>query len=197
MKIWKLAIFAAVLAGASYAASPAVTGWMIKEAVEDGDAAYLDQKIAWDEVRASLTPSLHEMAGVPPQTAAASAVKPGWWTRIKVNFARTAVDKLVNNYLTPEGLPQLFNYRQTYRATVGTSEPPKTLANLPDRMKAFAARVVGAGFTGLTSFEMQVRDKNDASRIFTARLDLRSTGWVLTALSLRVEPPADVPAEAL
>lgn len=198
MRLLQAGLAAVLLASATYAASPMVTGWLIKEAVEDGNAAYLERKIAWAEVRASLAPSLQSyVSGQPLQAETASTAKPSLWQRLKARFTKSAVDRVVDGYVTPQGFSQLFNYRQSYRAAVGTAEPPKTLANLPARLSSFASRIRRVAFTALDTFEIEVVDRSEATRLFAGRLQWRDGHWMMTSLEIRTAATDDIPAEAL
>ena len=181
-----------IFAAAIYAGSPYVAAWNLREAVRAGDTAYLSAKIEWDSVRATLAPSLNRMAfDVPappaPDEASVTGAKPGLWKRFKAYAGQGAVNRLVGHYVTPEGLPKLFAYRKTWVQKVkGEMEPPKTLANLPERMRKAWARVQHADFLTLTRFAILMQDKHDPGRHFAGVLELRGTEWKL--VELRVFP---------
>ncbi len=136
MKKLLLSIVALALAATAYVAAPFATAWSIREAVRTGNSAYLEAKIEWDTVRESLRRSLTVAALGPPETGAAAPEKPGLWQRIKARVGRSAVDNLVESYVTPEGLPQLFTYRKLYR------EPRHGRRPRPDAALAQALRGV-------------------------------------------------------
>ncbi len=187
MKRWLLFAAAVCLTAAGgYVASPFVAAWNIREAVRDGDAGYLKDKIEWTSVKETLKPSLTRMAlNLPDETAGAPAPRPGLWQRFKAYVGKGAVNRAIDSYVTPEGLPQLFSYRQAYRSAVGQVDEPKTLANLPDRIAKVWARVLRADFMSLTRFEMTMRDKFDEDRIIDGVLELKGFDWKLTELRLR------------
>ncbi|NJM55698.1 MAG: DUF2939 domain-containing protein, partial [Verrucomicrobiae bacterium] len=54
--------FIVVIAAGAYVAGPFYTAWTIREAVVDNDSAYLERKIAWTSVRATLKESLSTYA---------------------------------------------------------------------------------------------------------------------------------------
>lgn len=183
----------ALAAATFYVAAPFVTAWNIREAVKDGDSAYLAHKIEWDRVKETLKVSLaaaaldlpasdldpapgSEHASPPP------AAKPSLWQRFKTYVGKSAVDRMVDNYANAEGLPKLFAYRQTYRGAVGHVDEPKTLANLPDRMQRAWSRVRRATFTSPTRFEMEMADKTDPARSFAGVLEFSGFEWKLVSL---------------
>src|SRR5260370_620910 len=47
------------------------------------------------------------------------------------------------------------------------------------------ARVKRAEFTSLTSFEIDMEDKYDPTRLYLGKLELRSVGWKLTELRVK------------
>lgn len=201
--MWKLAsgIAALLLLAAAYVASPFHAAWSIREAMKSGDSRTLDERVQWPSVRETLRTSLAEFADpTPPELHEASAApKKGLWARFKSFAARKAVDRLVDSYGNAEGLPQLFTYGASYRAVVHGPPPPKTLANLPERVQEFWSRVRRAEFKDVTTFELEMQDKHTPDRHYTGLLELRGLTWKLTALRVHraatqvswVEPSRD------
>lgn len=182
----------------AYAASPFATAWTLKESIKSGNAAVIDQLVAWDEVRITLRKSMTALAldrpmdfeSPPGETtiAAAAARKPGMWQRVKGYFGTAAVDRLIARYANAEGLPTLFSYGQTYKRYVkGIEDPPKTLANLPHRMQEFWSRLRHVEFLSPTAFEIEMTDKTDPARRFTGLFQLRDWRWKLTELYVHTE----------
>ncbi len=176
----------------AYAASPFLTVWTLREAIKTGDAAMLEHTIAWDSVRSTLRTSMTRVAldlpvnpGLATDTMVAAAEKPGMWQRIKRYVGTSTIDKLIETYANPEGLPELFKYRQTYRFyTSAEPEPEKTLANLPERAFKFWSRVKHAEFNSPTEFEVEVEDKSNPERRYTGLLQLHGFGWKLVELHI-------------
>lgn len=191
-------VCATLLLAAAYVASPFHAAWTLREAMKSGDTALLQDSIEWPRVRESLRASLSEFAdpAVAPQLASA-VPKKGLWARVKSYASRKAVDNLVNAYANAEGLPQLFSYGATYRDVVHGAPPPKTLANLPDRMREFWSRVHRAEFKSLTVFELEMEDKHTPDRRYTGLLELQGLSWRLTELRVhRPDTPAAVTADS-
>lgn len=178
-----------------YFASPFVTAWQIREAVKSGDAAYLADKIEWDKVKETLKVSLAAAAldlppeqpdggdSVPPSTTASM------WQRFKAYWGKGAVNRMVDNYANAEDLPKLFAYRKSYRDTIGHVEEPKTLANLPERMRSAWSRVRRAEFLSPTRFAMEMTDKNDPDRSFAGILEFKGLEWKLVSLHVHQAKP--------
>ncbi len=190
----KLLLMTAItlVAAVAYATAPFLTAWNIREAIKDGDAAYLADKIEWNRVKETLKVSLAAAAlDLPASEFAAGGAearepappaKKSLWQRFKTYLGKNAVDRMVENYANAEGLPKLFAYRQTYRGAVGHVEEPKTLANLPGRVQRAWSRVRRAVFTSPTRFEMEMADKHDPSRSFAGVLELTGFQWKLVSL---------------
>jgi hypothetical protein len=185
MKKLLLSIVALALAATAYVAAPFATAWSIREAVRTGNSAYLEAKIEWDTVRESLRRSLTVAALGPPETGAAAPEKPGLWQRIKARVGRSAVDNLVESYVTPEGLPQLFTYRKLYRNHVTGEDPALTLP-WHKRFAAFWSRVKRAEFLTPTEFKIEMADRHDASRHYVGLLKLRGLEWKLAELEVHI-----------
>lgn len=169
----------------AYVASPFLTAFMISEAVKAGDSDYLERKIEWPAVRQSLRESLTPMAVATAQQGTAPSAKPGLWARIKASFGRSAVNQFVDRYVTPKGLPTVFNYGTTYRKLRGDDEPPRTLANLGERMRKAWGRTKRAEFLSPTLVEIEMRSRTAPDRHYVSRLELQNFEWRL--ISLRVK----------
>ena len=182
--------FLIIFAITAYIGSPFVTAWSIREAVRSGDSAYLERAIDWPSVRTTLKPAIGRIALNLPDAEAQPGAKPGLWQRFKAYWGQGAVDRAIDGYLTPEGLPQLFAIRKAYRGYVA-GDPDDVKAPVFERMKRAWARVKRAEFTGLTTFEVDMADKYDESRIFLGKLELTSLGWKLRELRVKFLTTAD------
>ena len=170
---------------AGYIASPFLTAWSIREAVHNGDSAYLTRQIDWPSVRASLAPDIGRIALNLPDPESAHAVKPGLWQRVKAYWGQGAVNKAIESYVTPEGLPQLFQARKAYRDYIADQPDDAKLA-LAERIKRAWARVKRAEFTSLTTFEIDMVDKHDPNRMYLGRLAIDGFGWKLKELRVKI-----------
>ena len=179
-----------------YLAAPFVTVWSVREAIRSGDSAYLDAKLEWPTVRTSLRASLTEYAIGPTPVAlpGQAAQQPGFWQRVKNGLSRRAVDNLVDSYVTPEGLPQLFGMRQFYRENIAASTTDATSLPWHERARGFWTRIKRAEFHSPTEFEIEIADRNDPTRHYIGLLKLRGIAWKLTELRLRTVPPTTNPA---
>lgn len=176
-----------------YVASPFHAAWTLREAMKEGDAETLEHRIVWPRMRESLRTSLREFADPQqPEPTLASTAPPrkGIWARFKSYAARKTVDNLVDSYANPEDLPELFSYGTTYRKVVHGAPEPKTLANLPTRVREFWSRVRRAEFKSATVFELEMHDKHTPDRVYTGLFELHGMTWKLAELHVRRAAPA-------
>lgn len=176
-----LAVFAIV----AYVGSPFYTAWSIREAVRNGDSAYLEHRIDWPGVRATLAPTISQIAFDIPDAEIAPQQKPGIWKRFKAYIGQGAVNRAIDSYVTPEGLPQLFAARKAYRDYVA-GQPGDSSVAVTERIKRAWARVKRAEFTSLTTFEIDMIDKTDPGRMYLGKLALDGFGWKLKELRVKM-----------
>jgi len=182
----------------AYVSAPFVTAWSIREAVRNGNSAYLARAIEWDSVRTTLKPTLSRIALDLPDPTLAAFNKPTLWQRFKAYWGQGAVDSAVDSYLTPEGLTQLFQIRKAYRTYVSGFDEDANKPPLLERIKRTWARVKRAEFTSLATFEVDMLDKYDDTRMFLGKLELTSTGWKLTELRIKMLTTAsETPVESV
>jgi hypothetical protein len=186
-----LSILSLLAAPSAYMAVPFWTAWSIREAVKSGDSAYLARKIDFAAVRETLRPSLAQVAfDMPDPALGEAAPKPGLWKRIKAYWGQGAINKFVDNYVTPEGLPQMFAWRKTYREIAGTVDPNAPPPSFRARFAKFWSRLKRAEFKSLTAMEFEMRDQYDANRSHVGLLELTGPAWnldwKLTELRVRV-----------
>jgi hypothetical protein len=176
-----LGLFAVTL----YIASPFVSAWFIREAVRNGNSDYLARAIEWPSVRETLKPSIVRIALNLSDPEEQPQASPGLWQRLKTSVGQSAVDRMVDTYVTPEGLPKLFTLRKTYRDyTSGDADEAKTTPLL-ERIERAWTRVKRAEFTGFTTFEIDMADKQDPERIYLGKLKLTPLGWKLAELRIK------------
>ena len=192
MRTLKL-LSAALAIATAYVAWPLLTALQIREAMIAGDTATLERKVEWASVRSSLKQSLtaetkarlEQDPDTPP---------PSLWQRLKASIAPTLADTAVDRYVTPEHLPSLFGYRETYRNSIrpalGMKEPATVLAGTlfagtpVDRIASFYARVRRAVFYSLTRFEVEIVDRYQPERRYVSTFELKGLEWKLTALAI-------------
>jgi hypothetical protein len=193
MRKLKLVLAAALLAGSAYIGWPIYSALQIREAIKAGDTATLARKIEWDAVRASLKSSISAET-LARLEADPDAPKPNLWQRVKAVVAPSMAGNVIDRYVTPENLPLLLGYRQSYRGYVrpalGVKEPHTALAGTwldgtaLDHFVSFWRRVRSAVFFSPTRFQLEVEDKYQPERRYIGTLELRGLEWKLTGLTI-------------
>jgi hypothetical protein len=167
---------------ALYVASPFWAAWRLREAVRNGDLAAIERKVEWEAVRSSLKSSLARHAQLLPQiTAAGEQIEPTLWQRLKSAMGATMLDRFIDNYVTPAGLPRLYQFRRVWNEQVN-GEPDEASLTGRERFKRFYARVIRAEFQALTRVEIEVADKHVPERRYVSVLELVGLEWKLTSL---------------
>lgn len=194
-----------LLAAGVHVASAFQAGWSIREAVRTGDTATLERRVDWASVRATLKRSANETRQLVSEMAEASGVptRIGLWQRIKSAALPFVADPLIDRYVTAEGAPQLWSWRQTWRQrvrpTIGLSEPTTPLAGTWlggtdfDRALSVARRLDKATVVSPTRIEVELRDRYVEGRSWRAALELRDLTWMLTEVHLMRTPGAARP----
>lgn len=182
-----------------YVASPLLAAWEVRHALRTGDKATLEQRVDWPSVRASLHQSLGETQQVINElTEAAGLPKPSLWRRVVAATVPMLSGTVIDSYVTAEGAPQLYAWRQTWREKVrpaiGLGEPAMALAGTAlegtavDKVLTLLRRVDRAVFTGPTRIELEIRDRYVETRQYRAVMELQGLTWKLTEVHVRSVP---------
>ena len=168
---------------AGYVASPFVAMWNLREAIKSSDTAAIDSRVVWPSVRESLKASLAKEANLLPfAEAAGGQVRPTLWQRIKGTFGASMLDRFIETYVTPEGLPKLFDYRRTWNESIN-GEVPESASRL-ERARLIWSRVKRAEFQSLTRLEIEMVDRKVADRRIISVMELDAFTWKLTHLRI-------------
>jgi hypothetical protein len=179
------AVFVLLMAGAGYAASPFWAAWSLREAIKASDTATIERKVVWDGVRRSLRQSLAGNAQLLPEAVeAAERVKPSVWQRVKVAFGQSMVDRFIESYVTPEGLPKLFRYRKTWNGTVKREVDDEDTGDFFERAKVFYSRMTRAEFKSPTRIEIEMTDRSSPDRRIVSVMELHGMEWKLAELRI-------------
>ncbi|MGQ0457692.1 MAG: DUF2939 domain-containing protein [Hyphomicrobium sp.] len=181
-----------ILLAAAYIGAPFVTAWSIREAVRNGDSAYLERAVDWPSIRVTLAPSIQQLAlDLPPGAAEAQATENlSVWQRVKAYFGGGAINTAIDSYVTPEGFTQLYKMRKAYRDYV-SGQPDESTMPVFERIKRAWARVKRAEFTSATTFEVDTTDRLDETRLYLAKFEISGFGWILKELRVRTLTAAD------
>lgn len=171
-----------LLAGATYVASPFYAAWTLREAIKTADTPTITRKVDFDAIRVTLRKSLAEhaqLAGIAEE--AGRAVRPSLWQRMKSAFGATMIDRFIETYVTPEGLPRLYQVKASWNETV-RGKP--SLDGLPwrERLQLYFSRLKRAEFLALGHVEIEMADEHNPERHFVSNLELIGFEWKLVAL---------------
>jgi hypothetical protein len=180
-----------LLVGATlYVLSPFRAAWVLREAIKAGDTATIERKVEWDRVRKSFRASIAGNASLLPEaTELGEAVKPTIWQRVKSAFGATMLDRFIESYITPEGLPQLMRYHKMWNGTMKGSQDDEDKLELAERIKRFYRRILRAEFRSLTSIEIEMADRHRPGRRYISTMELHGFEWKLASLRV-VSAPA-------
>lgn len=205
----KLMVIATVaaIAVAGYAMFPLVAAWQIREAVRTGDVVRLAEMVDWPAVRQSLKHSVGDTrAALSELTDAAGLPRPGLWQRLKAAALPYVADPLIDRYVTAEGVPQLYAWRQSLKQKVtalrqaarastemvaasvapeprGWIEMALEATPLP-RILAAARRIERWAFVSPVRLEIELADRVVPDRRWQAEMQLRGLAWRLTGMKV-------------
>lgn len=181
-----VAAIAVLLLGCTlYIASPFWAAWTLREAIKAGDTATIDRKVVWEGVRTSLRASISGSAQLLPEaTEAGERVRPTVWQRVKAAFGQSMLDRFIESYVTPEGLPKLFRYRKTWNGTVKGETDDEDKGDFFERAKAFYSRMSRAEFKSFTRIEIEMTDKFTPDRRYLSVMELHGIEWKLAELRI-------------
>jgi hypothetical protein len=161
MKLIRWILIACVLAVLVYAASPYVSFWRFRAAVQSRDAAAISSRVDFPAVRASLKRQL--VARFAKRTSSHNR-----W----IDFGPTLIDAIVDAYVTPEGIAALLSNPEALKNLKAPREFHFELGrnvNLSNVKYAF--------FTGPRTFVVD----RDGIKL---RFHFRASGWQLYDLDL-------------
>lgn len=192
--MWKLVRRLAVLAlvaimlAAGYVAAPFYTAWSIREAIAANDSAYLDRKIEWEPVRATLKLSLARYAVTSPQELTAPSASPSLWQRTKAYLGKSAIDRFVDTTVTATGLHGVMMMRRNYEAVFSSEDAARRPPAL-ERIRSLWSRVTRAEFTRIDRLELEMIDEFEPQRTVVCALELKGAWagvkWKLTELGIK------------
>lgn len=181
---------AVVLLVTLYLLSPLVAAWQLREAIKSEQIAAIERKVQWPTVRESLRRSLATHAQLlPVATAAGAEVPPTLWQRIKGVFGATMLDRFIESYVTPAGLPKLFHYHRTWRTKIeGPADEPDA-GSWSMRVQAVLRRMKRAEFESLGRFVIEIESPESSERVYRSVFELIGFAWILTELEILAAPP--------
>ncbi|MDG9925433.1 MULTISPECIES: DUF2939 domain-containing protein [unclassified Pseudomonas] len=176
-KVWQkpLAIVAAVLFAVFIAAGPYITVFQIKQAAKARDAEAMAEYVDFLSVRASLKDQLN--AFVMKRAAESENLKNNPFAALGMALAGTFVEKMVDSYVTPDGLTALMAGDKPEKpgSRPPTTDRPESSGGSEKEPFANASY----GYEGFSKFVVEVTDKQgEAVRFILRREGL--FGWRLS-----------------
>jgi hypothetical protein len=183
-----LSVVVVLLGALGYLASPFYAAWALREAIKSGDTATIKNMVVWDQVRDTLRTSIATQQKLLPEAnELGEKVSPTMWQRLKTAFGSSMLDRFIDSYVTPEGLPQLFKYRKTWNVSVKREVDEDTLP-FAERAKYFYRRIARAEFQSPTRLEIEMMDKATPDRRYITVMELHGFEWKLSGLRVAMAP---------
>jgi len=164
------------------AASPYITIYQIKSAVDAKDGESLSEHIDFPSVRQSLK---DQMNAVVMEKMQSEDMKSNPFAALGMAFAGTMVDKMVEAYVTPAGISKLMSGENPSKSQdKNNSNSAGFSPQSSNKKKAFED--VSMGYKSLSKFEVSGKKHGEDS----ARFILRRNGleWQLTEIILPKTP---------
>ena len=190
-----LAVIALVVA---YVASPLLAAHQLRQAMRSGDTKTIERMVAWKSLRASVRRTVARNAKLlPVANWVGRSVRPTFWQRIRSVFGHSMLDRFVENYITPKGLPKLYQAKTRWHERFRRPKQPAVVQAgiVPDQALRVWRRIKRAEFKSPFRFILEIQDRHVATRIITSTFRLSHISWSgfdwkLTEISIRHFNPA-------
>jgi Protein of unknown function (DUF2939) len=204
MRKLALVVVGLPLACAGYAVWPMASALQIKHAVKSGDVTTLERLVDWQPVRASLKASLANMpamqiAGDERRLMPGQAM-PSIWARIKAAAAPILLERMIDSYVTAEGVTQLHQIKSAgLLSALGVAPQPAPQVgpadnggrtnnpfenNLVSRMLSFYERLICARFHSLSLAEFEIADTANTGHRIVSQFALSNFEWKLVSVRI-------------
>ena len=188
-----VALLALITLGVAYLASPLLAAYKLRHAVRTGDTTTLERMIAWPSLRASVRATIARNARLlPVATEVARNIRPTMWQRIRSLFGHSMLDRFIETYITPTGLPKLYRAKTRWHERFKSPRyPAVVLAGIaPDKLVRAWHRIKRAEFKSPFRFVLEVQDRHVASRFITSTFQLSTISlsgfdWKLSGIAIR------------
>lgn len=168
-----------------YAAWPFFAAWQLREAIKNGDSAALAYMVEWEQVRETLKSSLAQHADlVADMSATGEEIGPTLWRRAKAALGTTVLDRFIDAYVTPEGLPKLFTYRKIWKERIAGDADQTKLLPWYRRFARFYSRIERIGFRSPVRIELEMSDRTVLNRRYRTVMEFKGFRWKLTGLQI-------------
>ncbi len=193
-----IAAFSFIALAGVYLTSPLWAAYKLREAVKTGDTAAVERMVVWPSLRASVKSTVARNAKLLPLAKqAARDIRPTMWQRVRSVFGHSMLDRFIETYITPQGLPKLYQAKTRWHERFKRPQKPIMMqAGLaPDRIARAWRRIKRAEFRSPFRFILEVEDRHVATRLIQStfqlsNISLRGFDWKLSAISIRTRAPA-------
>ena len=132
-----IAAFSFIALAGVYLTSPLWAAYKLREAVKTGDTAAVERMVVWPSLRASVKSTVARNAKLLPLAKqAARDIRPTMWQRVRSVFGHSMLDRFIETYITPQGLPKLYQAKTRWHERFKRPQKPIMMqAGLaPDRI---------------------------------------------------------------
>lgn len=188
-----------VMVGALYIASPLLAAYKLRAAVQTGDTRTIERMIIWPSFRESVRHTIiHNANLLPVAEGAVRNIPPTLWQRVRSVFGHSLLDRFIERYISPQGLPELYRARSNWHQRPGNqprevrqaSVVPGHILVVPDHILNAWKRIKRAEFITPFNFVLETEDPHKTARLIRSTFQLTNVGifgfdWKLSAVSVR------------
>lgn len=166
---WKWGIVTSlVLAVAYIAAVPYINVYQLKQATDNKDAETFSERVDFVAVRQSLKEQFNAK-----MLADTIVQEQNSFAAFGALLAGTLVDRMLEAYVTPSGVEQLFKGEKPNTSSQNPNSSPDTSSNQPAHKKESTDDAsYSMGYIGLDKFAVEITDKKGQVTTFILRRDL-------------------------
>ena len=187
-----------ILMAGVYLTSPLWAAYKLRLAMKTGDTDTIERMVVWPSLRSSIKATITKNAKLLPlATQAARALRPTMWQRVRSVFGHSMLDRFIETYITPSGLPKLYRAKTRWHERFKRPRQPAMMqAGLaPDQLARVWRRIKRAEFKSPFRFILEIEDRHVATRLIEStfqlsNISLRGFDWKLSAVSIRSHAPA-------
>ncbi len=193
-----IAAFALVALAGVYLTSPLLAAYKLRNAMKTGDTGTIERMIAWSSLRASVKSTVARNAKLLPVAAkVAFNTRPTMWQRVRSLFGHSMLDRFVETYITPEGLPKLYQAKTRWHERLKRPKQPAVIQAgiVPDQLVRVLRRIKRAEFKSPFRFVLEIQDRHVATRMIKStfqlsNISLHGFDWKLSKISISSLNPA-------
>lgn len=192
-----LAVTAIVVSGL-YIVSPIMAAHKLRQAIHASETTKLKDMVEWEPLRSSIRATISKNANLlPVATELARRVRPTFWQRVRSVFGHSMLDRFIDTYITPEGLPKLYRAKTRWHdrfESQAFQAPITKAAIVPEQLIRAWQRIKRAEFVSPFRFVIEVQDRYKTTRFIESTFKLTSISlsgfdWKLIGISIRNSAP--------